>query len=102
MQHAPFKAGALALAALPVLCGCTPSVASLSCGEIADQAKDTSQGQPYKITAIANVRETSRNETEARCTGDATWSDGANSQVYLRAYKNGDNTLIGYQDAPFN
>jgi hypothetical protein len=102
MQRSAFKAGALVLAALPFLCGCTPSVASLSCSEIADQAKDTSQSQQYKITAIANAHETSRNETEARCTGDAAWSDGTNSQVYLRAYKDGDNTLIGYRDAPFN
>ena len=102
MQYSPFKAGALALAALPILCGCTPSVASLSCSEMVDQAKATSQSQEYKITAIANPRETSRNEMEARCTGDATWSDGSNSQVYLRAYKEGENTMVGYQNAPFN
>jgi hypothetical protein len=102
MHKTLIKAGALALAALPLLVGCTPNVASLDCGEIATQAKDASQSQQFKITAIANSRETSRNEAEARCTGDATWSDNTTSPVYLRAWKEGENTMVGYQNAPYN
>lgn len=88
------------LASFGLLCGCV-NVANLDCGEIAEQAQEASQTHEMKIQAIANSRETSRSENEARCTAEATWSDGANMIVYLRAYEEGDNTMIAYQATPF-
>ena len=91
----------LALAAMPILAGCTPKVSSLDCNEIANRAKAISQEQPIKIQNIANVRETSRTDADARCTGDATLADGGTLPVYLRAYEEGGNTMVAYQGTPF-
>jgi hypothetical protein len=90
----------IALAALPALGGCV-NVASLDCDEIANKAKEISQGQPLKIQSIANVRELSRNESDARCVGDATLADGGTAPVYLRAYNEGENVMVAYQGTPF-
>ena len=92
---------AIAAAALPALSACAPSVASLDCNEIATKAKEISQNEAIKIQTIANVRETSRNEAEARCTGDATLADGGTAPVYLRAYQENGNTMVAYQGTPF-
>ena len=91
----------IALAAMPAISGCTPQVASLDCNEIANRAKQISQEQPIKIQSIANVRETSRNENDARCTGDATLADGGTLPVYLRAYEENGNTMVAYQGTPY-
>ena len=88
------------LAALPALAGCV-NVANLDCAEIAERAKVISQGQPVKIQTIANVRETSRTDSDARCTGDATLADGGTAPVYLRAYEENGNTMVAYQGTPF-
>ena len=104
MHVAKLRTGlaAIAAAALAALSACTPSVASLDCNEIATKAKDISQNQPIKIQDITNVRETSRNATEARCTGDATLADGGGTApVYLRAYQENGNTMVAYQGTPF-
>ena len=93
-------APAAALAALALLAGCD-TVASLDCGEIAEQAKQASQSHAMKIERIANAREISRAESDARCTAEAGWSDGENMIVYLRAYEEGDNVMIAYQATPF-
>jgi hypothetical protein len=93
--------GAVALAALPVVSACTPSVSSMSCDDIATQAKTISQDQPVKINGITNVHQTSRTDTEARCEGDGAWSNGGNSTVYLKAYRDGSNTMVAYQNQPF-
>lgn len=92
--------GLALLASGGLVSGCV-NVANLDCSEIADQAKEASQTHEMKIQTIANSREISRTETEARCTAQATWSDGANMIVYLRAYEEGDNTMIAYQATPF-
>ena len=91
----------VALAAMPILAGCTPKVSSLDCNEIANRAKTISQDQPIKIQNIANVRETSRTDADARCTGDATLADGGTLPVYLRAYEENGNTMVAYQGTPF-
>lgn len=89
------------LLALPALSGCV-RVANLDCNEIADRAKQISQQQPIKIQSIANVRETSRTDSDARCTGEATLADnGGTAPVYLRAYEENGNTIVAYQGTPF-
>jgi len=100
MPQSRLKARAATLAVLSLLAGCA-NVASLDCGEIAEQAKQASQGHAMKIERIANAREISRTESDARCTAEAGWSDGANMTVYLRAYEEGDNVMIAYQATPF-
>ena len=97
-----FKLGALALVSSPLLSACAPSIASMTCDRMAEEARNTSQAQQYKISEIRNTRETQRTETEARCEGEATWNDNSTSPVYLRAYKEGDNTMVAYQNQPFN
>ena len=92
---------AIAVAAVPMLSACTPSVASMDCNEIATKAKEISQGQPIKIQNITNVRETSRNDAEARCTGDAVLADGTSAPVFLKAYQENGNTMVAYQGTPF-
>jgi hypothetical protein len=87
-------------AALAALAACV-NVKSMDCNEIAQKAKEISQNQPIKIQNIANVRETSRTATEARCTGDATLADGGTAPVYLRAYEENGNTMVAYQGTPF-
>lgn len=101
MHIAQLRPGLAAIAAAAALCACTPSVASLDCNEIATKAKEISQNQPIKIQNITNVRETSRNDAEARCTGDAALADGGSGPVYMRAYQEGGNTMVAYQGTPF-
>ena len=91
-----------ALAAFALLAACSPSVTSLDCSEIADQAKQAGEGQAIRLSEVRNVREESRNEREARCIGEATWSDQSVSNVYLRAYasENG-STMVEYRNMPY-
>lgn len=102
MEMKLFRLGALALFTLPILPACAPSIASMSCDTMAQKAQETSQSQPVKITAVTDLRETSRNDNEARCEGEATLDGGSNTHIYLRAYKEGDNTMVAYQNQPFN
>ena len=90
-----------ALAAGALVAGCNPSVTSLDCPDIADQAKRISQDQPLKINEIRNPNEESRSENEARCTGEATWSDQSVSNVYLRAFRTDNGTMVEYRNQPF-
>ena len=92
-----------ALAAVALLAACTPSVSSLDCSEIADQAKQAGEGQAIRLTEVRNAREESRTEREARCVGEATWSDQSVSNVYLRAYatENG-STMVEYRNMPYD
>ena len=83
-----------------VLSACV-NVASLDCSEIAEQAKGISANQAIQIRTISNVQETSRSETDARCTATAELSDGRTTTVYLRAYEQGDNTMVAYQETEF-
>jgi hypothetical protein len=103
MRLSQLKLGSalLVLAAMPALSACTPKVSGLDCAAIADQAKQLSQGQTVKISSVANVHETSRTDTDARCEGNATLSDGSNQTVYLRAYEENGNTMVAYQPTPF-
>ena len=80
-------AGAACAAVL--LGACTPQVSSMSCDDIAQEAQriwTEAENQPVKVTQIRNTREVSRRENEARCTGEATWSDQSVSNINLRAY----------------
>lgn len=103
MAYQMFRIGAAASAIVAgaIIAGCTPSVASLSCDRIADQAKETSQSQQYKINNISNVREVSRTEAEARCQGNASWSDNTTTDIYMRAYRDGENTMVAYSATGF-
>jgi hypothetical protein len=81
---------AAASGAAALLAGCQPSVASLDCGEIAKEAEriwSEAENQPIRVTDIRNEKEVSRNDNEARCSGDATLSDNSTAPVYMRAYK---------------
>jgi outer membrane murein-binding lipoprotein Lpp len=99
MKIISWRTGAAALA-LAALSGCT-NVASLDCSEIATEAKRISEQQPVKIQSLDNVRETARTENEAKCEGNATMTDGSTGTLYLRAYREGDNTMVAYQGTPF-
>ncbi len=102
VSHLKMSAAFLALAAAPLLGGCTPKVSGMDCAAIAEQAKTISQNQTLKIQAIANPHETSRTPTEARCEGNATMSDGTTGTLYLRAYEENGNTMVAYQGTPFS
>jgi hypothetical protein len=104
MRASSFKLGSALLvlaASAAFLPACTPKVSSMDCGAILDQAKRISQGQPVKIQSVANVHEISRNDTDARCQGDATMSDNSTGTIYLRAYEENGNTIVAYQGTPF-
>lgn len=88
---------AAAFASLGLLSGCT-NVSNLDCEEIAEEARRISQEQPLKITEIRNSRETSRNEREARCTAQATFSDNQQRELELKAFYEGDNTMVSYTE----
>lgn len=100
-QFVRIGAVASAIGAAALLTGCNPSVASLSCDRIAEEAKQTSQSQQYKINSITNVREVSRTEQEARCQGNASWSDNTTTDIYMRAYRDGGNTMVAYSATGF-
>ena len=97
-----FGSALLLLVAGPGLSGCAPSIASMDCASIVEHAKTISQGQPLKIQSVANAHEISRTETEARCQGTATMSDGSHGDLYLRAYQDNGNTMVAYQGTPFS
>lgn len=101
ISHLKIGTALLVLAGAPFLSACTPKVSGMDCGAILDQAKRISQGQPVKIQSVENVHETSRNETDARCEGNATMSDNSTGTIYLRAYEENGNTIVAYQGTPF-
>ena len=88
------------LAAATSLSGCV-NVSSMDCAEIADQAKRISESQPIQIRNVTNAQETSRNESEARCTATVELSDGRSTTVYPKAYEEGSNTMVAYQETQF-
>lgn len=90
-----------AVVAAGLLAGCN-NISSMSCDRIADEAKGISQQQQVKINSITNLREISRTEAEARCQGNAAWSDNTSTDIYLRAYRQGDNTMVAYSDRGFD
>ena len=94
------RLGLTALAALPALSGCG-GIAHLDCSEIAQRAVRLSQDRPIKLASIANVRETARTDSEARCTGDATLADGGTAPLYLRARETNGEVEIAYQGVPY-
>ena len=101
MRKSYLKGGSAAtmLAAL-MLSGCTDA-GSMTCDQIAEEAKGISQNQPLKLATVTNVRETARTDAETRCTGDAQLSDGRNTTLYMRAYEEGDNVMVAYQETEF-
>ena len=84
-----------------LLASCAQNVGALGCEEITGKAKELSERQDMKITALANVTESSRTEHDVRCRADATWSDNATTAVYVRAYDDGENRMVAYQATPF-
>lgn len=91
-----------AMAAIALLGACSPSVASLDCDAIASQAKEAGEGQAIRLSEARNLREESRSEKEARCVGEATWSNNETSPVYLRAYENENgSTMVEYRNMPY-
>lgn len=90
----------------PVLClfvgasllsGCG-GISGMSCEAIAEHVKDISAAQGIQVRSVSNLQETSRSETEARCSGQAELSDGRTTTLYLRAYEENGNTLVAYQE----
>ena len=102
MRKSCLKGGSAAtmLAALALLSGCTDA-GSMTCDQIVEEAKGISQNQPLKLASVTNVRETARTDAETRCTGDAQLSDGRNTTLYMRAYEEGDNIMVAYQETEF-
>ena len=91
-----------AAAAVAAVAGCSPSVASMDCDDIAEQARRAGEGQAIRLTEARNLREESRSENEARCVGEATWSDNSVSNVYVRAYANENgSTMVEYRNQPY-
>ena len=90
-----------ALAVLALATACTPSVESLSCDSMGEEAKRISQSEELKITEIRNLSEQSRSDREARCTGEATFNNEMTSPIHVRAYYQGDNTMVEYSNQPF-
>lgn len=87
------------LAATILLAGCG-GVANMDCAAIGEHAKGISGSQGTQIRSLANLRETSRSENEARCEGQAELSDGRTATLYLRAYESDGNTMVAYQETP--
>jgi hypothetical protein len=88
---------AAACGAAGLLAGCQPSVASLDCADIAKEAERIwaeAENQPVRVTDIRNEQEVSRNENEARCTGEGTLSDNSTAPVHMRAYKADNGSVI--------
>lgn len=94
-------AGAGALLSAIALSGCE-NISRWDCNRIAEKSVELSQSQPIKFRAITNVRETSRNESDARCEGTAQLVDGGSGTVYMRAYLDGSNIMVAYQGTPFD
>ena len=88
------------LGALALLSACTDP-GTMSCERIGEEAKTISGTQPIQIASIANARETSRTDAETRCTADAQLSDGRDTTLYLRAYNEGGNVMVAYQETEF-
>ena len=91
---------ALPFAALAALAGCN-SVADWDCSRIAEKSVEISRDQPVTFAEITDVREISRNETDARCEGTARLADGSEGTLYMRAYEEGSNIMVAYQTEPF-
>jgi hypothetical protein len=95
-----FGVSALALLGAGLLSACN-SVSDWDCARIAEKSVELSQSQPIRFRSIDNVRETSRNDTDARCEGTAQLLDGNSGTVYMRAYQEGTNIMVAYQGTPF-
>jgi hypothetical protein len=94
-------APAIVAAALVVACG-APSVSSMNCDRIGQEATRISQDQTLKITNLANMREVSRTDSEARCQATATFSNGASAPLNIRALQNAEGTRVEYSTSPFD
>lgn len=77
------------------------NAASLSCEQIADQAKQITQTQGTAVTAITDIREVSATPTERRCTGTAATALGS-TEVHMRGFQaeNGDQR-VEIRETPF-
>jgi hypothetical protein len=81
-----------------------PRVDDMNCSQISDQAREMYTSQQPAMNEIANVIEVSRTpgETgEVRCTGLAKFTDGSEGPLYMRAYKDGGNTMIASSGSGF-
>ena len=96
------RAAAPALVAAALVTACAPSVSSMNCDRIGQEATRISQDQQLKITNLANMREVSRTDTEARCQATATFSNGASAPLNLRAMQNAEGTRVEYSTSPFD
>jgi hypothetical protein len=97
-----FRAVAPAFVAATLVTACAPSVSSMNCDRIGQEATRISQDQQLKITNLANMREVSRTDTEARCSATATFSNGASAPLNLRAFQNAEGTRVEYSTSPFD
>jgi len=90
------------LGVLALVTACAPSVESLSCADMGDEAKRISQSEQLKITEIRNLNEQSRTDSQALCSGEATFNNELTSPIHIRAYYQGDNTMVEYSSEPFS
>lgn len=93
----------IALAGL--LAGCSPSVSSMDCEKIAEEAVriwTEAEDRPVRVTAIKNSKETARTDKEARCSGEGTLTDNSTTEVHMRAVEadNG-SVIVESGDMPF-
>lgn len=98
-QLVPGGRSVLCLFAASLLSGCG-GISGMSCDAIAEHAKEISATQGIQVRTVSNLQETSRSDTEARCTGQAELSDGRSTTLYLRAYEENGNTMVAYQETP--
>ncbi len=83
--------------AASLLSACQPSIASLDCTEIAEEAQriwSETEDRPVRVTQIRNPEEVSRTETEAVCMGEATWSDESTTIIRMRAFENENGVMV--------
>jgi hypothetical protein len=93
----------LAVAGLSILAaGCSGRAASLSCDEIAEQAKKASETQGTPVQRFKDIKEQSVTEKEKRCTATAEVNGMGDVPVYLRGYEAPDgNQMVEFRPQPF-
>lgn len=89
---------AVAGAALLSACG---GISGMDCAEIGERAREISAGNPIQIAALAGFQETMRADNDVRCTAQARLADGRATTLYLRAFEEGGDAKVAYQERPF-
>lgn len=91
---------ALAFAGTVLLGGCG-GISGMDCAEIGVRAREISAANPIRIAELAGFQETMRAESDIRCTAQARLADGRATTLYLRAFEEGGEAKVAYQERPF-